>query len=217
MAGHGAGNAGLTPRGCRTPKVFSNTDLPLLILRALWFALPVLAAGLLHVCVIRAGWMQALARLPLDGGRRLRGRRILGDNKTLRGAAVMMLATTLTAAMLSLIPAPVQERLSVAQFQIAHPAVWGLLLGAGYIIGELPNSLLKRQLDIAPGAAATSWKAVLFWITDQLDSVFGIFLLLSLVWRPDAQFVVIVFGIALLLHPLVAALMVAMGLKLRIG
>lgn len=74
--------------------------------------------------------------------------------------------------------------------KIDHPAIWGFLLGAGYIIGELPNSLVKRQLDIVPGAATTGWEGALFWVMDQLDSV---------------------------IHPLVAAIMVASGLKLRIG
>ena len=29
---------------------------------------------------------------------------------------------------------------------------WGALLATGYLAGELPNSFVKRQLDIAPGA-----------------------------------------------------------------
>ena len=35
----------------------------------------------------------------------------------------------------------------------------GLLLGTGYIVGELPNSFAKRQLAIAPGAPGqgVSW------------------------------------------------------------
>jgi hypothetical protein len=189
----------------------------LLILRALWLASPVLVAGLLHVWIIKMAWMQKLASLPLDGGRRIRGRRIFGDHKTARGAVVMVVATTLIAAILSLAPEAVLARVSVAPFQIAHPAIWGFIMGAGYIIGELPNSLVKRQLDIAPGASAGGWKAIPFWVADQLDSAVAILLLLRLVWRPTVQFVGLVLAMTLVLHFLVAALMVAMGLKRRIG
>ena len=187
------------------------------MLQALWLALPVLGAGLIHMCVIKARWMPGLGRLPLDGGLRLRGRRLFGDNKTVRGALVMMLATTLIALGLSLTPTSVRERLSSAPFQLTHPALWGLLLGAGYIVGELPNSLLKRQLDIPPGAAGEGWRAAVFWVADQIDSVVGIFLLLRIVWKPDALFVAVAVGLALLLHPIAAAVMVALGLKRRIG
>ena len=189
--------------------------LPFRLLQALWFVLPVLAAGLLHVCVIKLGWFAALARQPLDRGLRLRGRRLWGDNKTVRGAVVMIGITTLMAAMLSQMADAVD--LAVAPFQTAHPALWGLLLGTGYIVGELPNSLVKRQLDIAPGAAASGWKKSVFWVVDQLDSVVGMFLLLSIVWRPDATFVAIVLVLAVLFHPFAAALMVTLGLKFRIG
>jgi hypothetical protein len=58
---------------------------------------------------------------------------------------------------------------------------------------------------------------VCFWFVDQLDSVAGVFLALSLVWRPDLVFVCLVAGVTLILHPLMAALMVALRLKDRIG
>ena len=55
---------------------------------ALWLFLAVLGAPLLHAPVLRWNLLPALAR-PLDGGRRWRGRRLLGDNKTWRGALCM--------------------------------------------------------------------------------------------------------------------------------
>jgi hypothetical protein len=53
-----------------------------------WLFLPVLGAPLAHAPVLRYDLLPALKR-PIDGGRTLGGRRILGDNKTWRGAAVM--------------------------------------------------------------------------------------------------------------------------------
>ena len=54
-----------------------------------WTLLPVLGAPLLHAPVLRFDLLTAVKR-PIDGGRTFGGRRILGDNKTWRGALVMV-------------------------------------------------------------------------------------------------------------------------------
>lgn len=185
--------------------------------QVLWFALPVIIGGLLHVGVIKLNWLPALARLPLDGGATFRGKRLLGDNKTVRGALVMIAATLSSAALLEHAAPSIARRLAVASFQVEHAAVWGFLLGAGYISGELPNSLIKRQFDIAPGRPARGRARLISWTVDQVDSVVGVFLLLTPVWRPDSVFVALTLGLSLVLHPLVAALMVALKLKSTVG
>jgi len=188
-----------------------------LLPQALWFVLPVLIGGLLHIAVIKMNWFAALGRRPLDFGATLAGRRLFGDNKTFRGALVMIGGTILAATALAHAPNAMSRQLSVSHWQSDRPELWGLLLGAGYILGELPNSALKRRLRIDPGAAGRGAFRSLFWIIDQLDSVAGAFLLLCVVWHPTLPFAATVAGLALLLHPSVAALMVALGLKGRIG
>jgi hypothetical protein len=186
--------------------------------RALWLALPVVLGGLTHVAVIRAGWLPGLA-VALDGGATLRGRRLLGDNKTLRGALVMIAATSAWTAAQWL-----AHRAGAAPWRW-HPidpaelAWWkvGPLLGAGYILGELPNSALKRQLDIRPGGPARGGLRPLFWLLDQLDSAVGVLALLALVWSPPAGIALALIAVCLVVHPAVAALMMMLGLKARIG
>lgn len=187
------------------------------LLPALVLALPVVLGGLLHVAAIKVRLWPGLAAIPLDGGLVLRGRRVFGANKTLRGAVVMVLATALSSwgcAALGLGPV-------VLPIQTASPLVWGALLGAGYIAGELPNSFLKRQLDIAPGAAAPAgrwWQRPLFWVIDQLDFLAGIVVVTASAGQPLPVDVAITLGvIALVLHPLIAGLMVLLGLKSRVG
>jgi CDP-archaeol synthase len=197
--------------------VLTNQTWSQLALQAFWLALPVLVAGIVQICIIKAGWLRALAEIPLDGGLHLRGRRLFGANKTLRGAMIMPLVSALVSTLQARVGSSAIERLCVAPYQINHPAVWGLLLGVGYVLGELPNSLIKRQLGISPGAAAKGRIAMLFWLADQWDSVVGIFLVLGFVWIPSIRFAITVFAMALVLHLLVAAVMVAMGLKERIG
>ena len=49
----------------------------------------------------------------------------------------------------------------------------GLLLGLGYALFELPNSFLKRRLDITPGKTLKGFMKGFFVFLDQADSVFG--------------------------------------------
>ena len=77
-----------------------------------------------------------------------------------------------------------------------RPLLYGFLLGLGVVVGELPNSFLKRQLDIAPGSQRTSWSGRAMTLLDQGDLVIGIWVCLLPIYVlsvPDAllAFVVI--------------------------
>jgi hypothetical protein len=160
---------------------------------ALWIFLPVIGAPLLHVWVLRGDLLRGVKR-PLDGGRTFRGRRLLGDNKTWRGALLMTSGVLLATLVLSLwswwwdrLPAGIHD---------AGPVVYGLLLGLGVVVGELPNSFLKRQLDIAPGSQRSSWSGRAITLLDQGDLVIGIWVCLLpihvlSVWEALLAFVVI--------------------------
>ena len=190
--------------------------------QALLMALPVVVGGLLHVAVIKLRWFPSLAAIPLDGGLRWRGRRLFGANKTLRGAVVMVTATALAAWVCAWLGAWLGAGPPVLQVQQEQPVWWGALLGAGYILGELPNSAAKRQLDIEPGSAAPTTThpglRPLFWLVDQVDFLAGIVVVVAIAGHPlPAPVVGALVGVALVVHPLVAALMVGLGLKSRVG
>ena len=189
------------------------------VAQVLWLALPVVLGGALHIAAIRRDAFPALARVPLDGGLTVRGRRLFGDNKTVRGGVVMIGATMLATLVLDLVArlVPSLDALALAPAQAERPLVWGALLGAGYILGELPNSVAKRQLDIAPGDAAPGPLRGVFWVADQVDSLAGILLMLSFVWVPTMPVVIGLVVLTLALHPAMAAVMVGLGLKQRVG
>jgi hypothetical protein len=162
-------------------------------LEALWIFLPVIGAPLLHVWVLRGDLLRGLKR-PLDGGLTLRGRRLLGNNKTWRGALLMCAGVLLATLVLSLWPWW-WDRLP-DDIRDAGPLLYGFLLGLGVVVGELPNSFLKRQLDIAPGSQRTSWSGRAMTLLDQGDLVIGIWVCLLPIYAlsfPDAllAFVVI--------------------------
>jgi hypothetical protein len=166
-------------------------------MRAAWVLLPILGSPIVHAPIMKTDALQALKR-PIDGGRTLRGRRLLGDNKTWRGALAMtagpLLATTLlsrSAWWRSKVPAEVAA---------ANPVVVGALLGASVWVGELPNSFLKRQLGIAPGAQDRSTAGVLISVVDQFDFVLGVALLVRPVWRPTVRDVAEMAAVVTVVH-----------------
>ncbi len=190
-----------------------------LFAQTLWLAAPVIGAGVVQIVAIHRGWLGRLAGAPLDCGMTLHGRRLFGDNKTLRGLATMVGATigfVLVEAVLSR-HTDWGRRLSLVDFDRVSPLLWGALLGGGYVVGELPNSFVKRRLDVAPGAAAPGGLAALFWLFDQVDSLVGVLALMSVVWVPPFAIVVLLAGMTLCVHPALALVMVALGLKHRVG
>jgi len=128
--------------------------------------------------------------VPIDFGRTLRGNRIFGDNKTPRGFVVMVPATALAFALLhhllgAVDPSWVQ---GIWPLTDGESLALGALAGLGFMLGELPNSFVKRQLGILPGHAARGGFArTLSFVFDRLDSVLGALLATSLMvptpWR----------------------------------
>jgi len=163
----------------------------------IWVFLPVVGAFVVHAPVLRYDWWPALKR-PLDAGATFRGRRLFGDNKTWRGALAMASGVFGLALVLACIPA-YWSRLP-HEIQHAGPVVFGLLIALGTVLGELPNSFLKRQLDIAPGAQHRSPLGVLLSLYDQGDFVPGIWLLLLPVWTMSAAQAVLAFAVVVAVH-----------------
>ena len=187
------------------------------LLPLLWLAVPIIAAGLVHLAVMKLDLLPGLRRSPIDFGLTFRGRRLFGDNKTWRGAVVTIATTTLAAWGLAKLSACCWHLPALTPFAELHPLAWGLLLGTGYIAGELPNSFAKRQIGIAPGASGSGGAGRVFWVVDQLDSLVGMLIAVAPVWRPSLGLLATIIAIMLVAHPVSAWIMVQFGLKDRVG
>jgi CDP-2,3-bis-(O-geranylgeranyl)-sn-glycerol synthase len=177
---------------------------------ALWLFLAVLGAPLLHAPVLRWDLLRALKR-PLDGGRMLGGRRLLGDNKTWRGALCMTAGIVLATVVLwqwdwwrAQLPGDVRA---------AAPLLVGLLIGLGTVGGELPNSFLKRRLDIAPGAQLRTPAGLALSVLDQGDLVLGIWVALAPVWVMPVWLAAIAFAAVAAVHAAVNVVGYAIGVR----
>ena len=124
---------------------------------------------------------------PIDAGRLLGdGRRLFGANKTWKGFWGMvfwgLLAQLVWSYFLASQPDLEKLHLIYAHYpnKLATNFPLGILLGLAYVVFELPNSYLKRRLDISPGKTAEdAWKYS-FILLDQIDSLIGILLVLHL-------------------------------------
>ncbi|NLG02623.1 MAG: CDP-archaeol synthase, partial [Clostridia bacterium] len=89
----------------------------------------------------------------------------------------------------------------------------GLLLGLGYSLFELPNSFLKRRLDIIPGKPTTGIKKYFFVFLDQADSVFGCCLVVCLFDQMSFAFYLLYVLVGALTHIIVNMLLYAAKLR----
>jgi CDP-2,3-bis-(O-geranylgeranyl)-sn-glycerol synthase len=147
------------------------------------FALVALAlAGVAQTIWLKSDKSRRFA-VAIDGGRTWRGRRILGDNKTWRGFVLMVPAVGVSFLV---------ARAMLMALHDGRDILWPLstvgyfLLGSwtgfGFMLGEFPNSFIKRQCEIAPGAPALGhWSQPFCFVVDQLDSIGGGLIALSLV------------------------------------
>ena len=141
---------------------------------AIFLIVAFVLAGLLHSAWLRSPASRRLA-IPIDGGARFRGRRIFGENKTVRGFVVLIPAAALMfvalAAATRIVPDIASSLWPLGLGGYAALGAWAAL---GFMLGELPNSFVKRQLDIAPGQAARGHvSAVIGFVVDRLDSIVG--------------------------------------------
>jgi hypothetical protein len=187
-------------------------DFLLTMAQALWLFLPLLCAAAIGGIVIRYDLLRR-ARRPIDGGATWRGRRLFGDNKTWRGVLVAVGGSAACAWVQAHVDGAALDRVQVVDWTRVPPALFGALMGLGAMLGELPNSFVKRRLDIAPGRTTTGAWSILFYVWDQVDLLFGAWPLIVWWVEPSALLVGASFVLGLLGHPTVSLFGWLLGMR----
>lgn len=169
------------------------------VLQSFWLAVPLILTGNLHMFVVKHDWFSGW-NVPIDRGRKIGRHRVMGDNKTWRGVFVMTVFGGLFGALVGLVGGQWAQAVGVAPLPFdrigggtSAPALacgYGLVnlvLGLAYVVGELPNSLVKRRLGMPPGKTSLRPVGLLFLLADQADSALAVLLtavlLFELPWR----------------------------------
>lgn len=125
-------------------------------------------------------------KLPIDFGRNMSdGKRIFGDNKTWIGFISMILFCSLFQVAGGMLCNnfrlnEMNDLYRCNDNNIVFSMCFGCLIGFIYMLCELPNSFIKRRLNIAPGTTKTGLVGAIFFIIDQIDSLVGVMFVLYL-------------------------------------
>lgn len=187
-------------------------DLGVAALQVLYLYAPLIPALSLAALVMRFDLLASLRR-PIDGGRTFRGHRILGDSKTWRGVVVSMIGCVTGAAVQQYALGEVEGAWKLVDYSSVHILPFGLAMGAGVMLGELPNSFVKRQLGIAPGKAARGPLAAVFYVWDQVDFLTTTWPLLAFWVRPTLRLIATSIVLSLTIHPVIALIGYLIGAR----
>lgn len=167
---------------------------------------PVIFAGVLNMIWCKLPILSSLKK-PIDNGVCLSdGRRLFGDNKTWKGFVGYLLLNTLCMVLWGLLCLSIFALNSRNFFYFTYSntigfnLLIGLFLGLGYSLFELPNSFLKRRLDVEPGKTKTGFWKVFFVILDQADSLFGCVLVVAIIYPMSIGFYLLYVAIGALTH-----------------
>lgn len=136
---------------------------------------------------------------------------LFGANKTYRGVIAVALGSAAGYTLQGLVPE--LQPAVVRTLPTLGLASLGFALGAAAMLSELPNSFLKRQLDIVPGAPGRGPAMFLFYVLDQVDFLLGAWLV---VWPWVAPTLSVAFWsilFVLVVHQLISGLGALLGMR----
>lgn len=161
-----------------------------------------LPAGIANMSPVFANKILILRdwKTPLDFGKSWHGKRLLGDNKSLRGLVFGTAMAALTALLIRLFTNPADNLQIHASFILV-----GALMGAGALLGDAVESFFKRRVGVAPG---NSW-----FPFDQIDYIIGGLLVIYPIYRPPLSLMTTILLLYFGLHLTTSYVGYLLGLK----
>ncbi len=155
--------------------------------------------------VITKGVFKNLAK-PIDFGKKINGKEILGSHKTFRGLLFGVVFGILTALIQFLLYRyEAFNKVSIFDYGLMSSIILGALMGFGAVFGDMVKSFFKRRVKIEPGKP---------WIPfDQIDFVIGGLLLSFIIFIPPIPYIVMIIVVSPLGH--IAVNHLAFYLKIR--
>jgi len=151
----------------------------MLIARMYLTLLTPIFAGVVNSLFCKSNVLKSL-KVPMDFRKNfIDGKRIFGDHKTFKGFFGYIIFNIIFSIIFGFL-FQVCHWNSLNFFYMNHDNTFlynvliGFLIGLFYALFELPNSFLKRRLDIVPGKSTSGFSKIFFTFLDQADSVFGV-------------------------------------------
>lgn len=142
-------------------------------LTIVWLGLPLLAASVIEAFLWKTAVFEYL-NYPISV-------RLFGKNKRWRGLVSLPIAHLISVWFFQRLEISLDISFDKIILLSSLNAFWyGLLVGFVFNLSELPNSFVKRRLNIPPGAERSS---TFYWI-DHMDSTYGVLLVLYFYLQP---------------------------------
>jgi len=165
------------------------------ILSCLYFFLPAYFANMTPPLMRRANLFNFLDR-EIDFGKKFLGQPIFGKHKSWRGAILGILVGFLVALVQGcLYQFPAVQKISLLDYEQINIFLFGFLISAGAIFGDLLFAFIKRRLKIEPGAR--------FIPFDQTNYVIGAAIFLTPIFKIEIMVWITLFVLTFLLHIIV--------------
>lgn len=158
-----------------------------MILEIIYYFLPAYMANSVPTMISKVKFLDH----PLDFGLSIRGKRFLGDNKTLRGFfSAIIFGTFVFYIQQALYSNNFLQSISLVDY--ANTSLWlGFWLSFGAIFGDAIGSFFKRRAGVPSGKSWFPW--------DQLDFSIGALLFSSFIFLPSAQTIIFILIISTVL------------------
>lgn len=148
-------------------------------LNLLWLAIGLFLAGVMEAFFWKTSVFQLLNK-PIQSD-------WFGANKKWRGLVSLPLAMVISVYLLHFIeiilPSLPENAILFSNFNLLE---FGLLVGFVFNLSELPNSFIKRRLNIPPGDESSK----IFYFIDHMDSTYGVLILWYLYFHFPLHFIV---------------------------
>lgn len=165
------------------------------ILSCLYFFLPAYFTNMTPPLTRRVNLFNFLDK-EIDFGKKFLGQPIFGKHKSWRGAILGTLFGFLVALVQGyLYQFPAVQKISLLDYEQINIFLFGFLISAGAIFGDLLFAFIKRRLKMAPGAR--------FIPFDQTNYVIGSAIFLTAIFKIGIMVWITLFILTFLLHIIV--------------
>lgn len=185
----------------------SQPEILAYISQSLTLVLPIFCAGLILIWSLRKDYF-ARFNIAVDGGKSIRGKRVLGDNKTWRGIGIYFIGTIAVCIFLWLLKTYFPEL--VHPVYSINPFLLGAVFSMSYVTGELVNSFVKRRSGISPGSTTGSKTQR---IADNIDGISFVVGALFVFMHVAIGYLLVAATMAIVIHKATDLFMVRLGLK----
>jgi len=181
--------------------------------------LPVIFAGIFNMIWVKVPYLNFL-KIPMDQNKKFDdGKRIFGDNKTWKGFIGMIVFAIISTVIWGLLCNQFHTFYTYNYIyryhenSILYNTSIGFFLGLAYALLELPNSFLKRRMNISPGKSVKGVKGMFFIFLDQADSIFGCVLVIAIVYPMSISFYFVYVLLGAMTHIVLNMLLYCIKLK----